>query len=237
MRLDKLVSEAVGISRTDARKFIAKGQVCVNGAVCKKADTKVEQTTPLTVNGKAAEYVQYVYIMLNKPQGVVSASTDKRDVTVVNLVQKDFGRRSLFPAGRLDKDSTGFVLLTDDGGFAHDILAPKRHVPKTYKVKLDVPVTAQMQAGFEKGVTLADGESLKPAALTPDLDDPYSCTVVLVQGVYHQIKRMFGVFDAGVVALHRTDIGGVALDSTLQPGAYRCLTAREVALLKREKAE
>ena len=141
----------------------------------------------------------------------------------------DFARRQLFPAGRLDKTSTGFVLLTDDGGFAHDILAPKRHVSKTYTVTLDTPLTAEMKAGFAAGVTLADGTALSPAeveALTPD---GLTVRVLLKQGVYHQIKRMFGVYGAGVNALHRDAIGGLALDAALAPGQWRELSDAEVA--------
>ena len=141
----------------------------------------------------------------------------------------DFARRQLFPAGRLDKTSTGFVLLTDDGTFAHDILAPKRHVSKTYTVVIDTPLTEEMRRGFAEGVTLADGTALSPAeveALTPD---GLTVKVRLRQGVYHQIKRMFGVYGAGVNALHRDAIGGLALDPALAPGQWRELSAEEVS--------
>ena len=127
----------------------------------------------------------------------MSASTDKRDTTVVDLIGDAYPRRELFPAGRLDKTSTGFVLLTDDGGFAHEILAPKRHVSKTYTVVIDTPLTEEMRRGFAEGVTLADGTALSPAkveALTPD---GLTVKVRLRQGVYHQIKRMFGVYGRG----------------------------------------
>ncbi|MDD2994212.1 MAG: pseudouridine synthase, partial [Pygmaiobacter sp.] len=152
---------------------------------------------------------------------------------VTDFVKQDYPRRTLFPAGRLDKDSTGFVLLTDDGALAHDLLAPRRHVDKTYFVKVDTPVTKAMEQGFIQGVTLADGKRMLPAELLPDAKDPFAATVVLHQGVYHQIKRMFGVFDAGVVALHRVAIGGVVLDAALAPGASRPLTQSELALLQK----
>lgn len=167
----------------------------------------------VTLNGQPLVLQQYVYIMLDKPKGVVSAAADKNDVTVVDLVGRAYPRRSLFPAGRLDKTSTGFVLVTDDGAFAHDILAPRRHVPKTYEVLLDTPLTPEMAAGFAAGVRLADGQRLQPAELSPGPDGPCSARVVLRQGVYHQIKRMFGVYGAGVNELRRTAIGG--------PGAGR----------------
>ena len=232
MRLDKFVADAAQLTRSAARSLIAKGRVTVNGQVCKKADCALREDDSVCADGKPLACEEYVYIMLNKPAGVVSASTDGRDKTVVDLVGGAFPRRQLFPAGRLDKTSTGFVLLTDDGAFAHDILAPKRHVPKTYRVVLDTPVTDEMVEAFAAGVTLADGQTMQPARLIPDEADPFAATVVLRQGVYHQIKRMFGVLDAGVNQLHRTAIGGLALDEGLAPGAWRLITPEEKALIQ-----
>lgn len=232
MRLDKFVADAAQLTRSAARGLIAKGRVTVNGQVCKKADCALREGDSVCADGKPLACEEYVYIMLNKPAGVVSASTDGRDKTVVDLVGGAFPRRQLFPAGRLDKTSTGFVLLTDDGAFAHDILAPKRHVPKTYRVVLDTPVTDEMVKAFAAGVTLADGQTMQPAQLIPDEADLFAATVVLRQGVYHQIKRMFGVLDAGVNQLHRTAIGGLALDEGLAPGAWRLITPEEKALIQ-----
>ena len=236
IRLDKYLAERLGVTRSESRKKIAAGAVTVDGAVCKRADAKLdEQTAVVSVDGRAlaGAYEKYVYLMLNKPVGVVSAARDARDKTVVDLVAGAYPRRQLFPAGRLDKTSTGFVLLTDDGAFAHDILAPGRHVDKTYAVELDTPLTPAMAAGFAAGVTLADGTRLAPAEVTPDGADPCRVRVVLHQGVYHQIKRMFGVYGAGVNALHRLGIGPVALDPGLAPGAWRPLRDGEVAALRR----
>lgn len=162
MRLDKYLSERTGLTRSESRKAITKGRVAVNGIVCRKADTQVAEDAAVAVDGVplAGTYQKYVYIMLNKPEGVVSASRDKRDTTVVDLVAADFPRRALFPAGRLDKTSTGFVLLTDDGALAHDLLSPAHHVDKQYLVTLDTPLTDAMRAGFAAGVTLADGETM-----------------------------------------------------------------------------
>ncbi len=228
MRLDKYLAETAQCTRSEAKTLLAKGRVQVNGAVCKKGDTQLRDTDTVAVDGKALAYQKFVYLMLNKPQGVVSASTDKRDTTVVDLVGDAYPRRELFPAGRLDKTSTGFVLLTDDGVFAHDILAPKRHVAKTYTVTLDTPLTDAMVEGFAQGVTLADGTALSPAQVTALTPDGLTVQVVLKQGVYHQIKRMFGVYGAGVNGLHRDAIGGLALDQTLAPGQWRELSAEEV---------
>ena len=232
MRLDKYLAETAQCTRSEAKALLSKGRVQVNGAVCKKGDTQLKETDTVAVDGKALNYQQFVYLMLNKPEGVVSASTDKRDTTVVDLVGDAYPRRQLFPAGRLDKTSTGFVLLTDDGTLAHDILAPGRHVPKQYLVTLDTPLTNAMRVGFAAGVTLADGQTLAPAEVKPAGADPCVVRVTLHQGVYHQIKRMFGVFDAGVNALHREVIGPVALDAALVPGQWRELTAEEVNALR-----
>ena len=210
MRLDKYLAERTGMTRSESRKAVTKGRVSIDGAVCRKADTQLdEHTAAVALDGVplAGAYRKFVYIMLNKPEGVVSASRDKKDTTVVDLVAADFPRRELFPAGRLDKASTGFVLLTDDGALAHDILSPAHHVEKQYVVTLDTPLT----------------------------DDGLTVRVTLRQGVYHQIKRMFGVFDAGVNALHRESIGGVALDPALAPGQWRELTAEEVERLQNVK--
>ena len=229
MRLDKYLAETAQCTRSEAKTLLQKGKVTVNGTLCKKGDTQLRETDVVAVEGRPLAYQKFVYIMLNKPEGVVSASTDKRDTTVVDLLGDAYPRRELFPAGRLDKTSTGCVRLTDDGGFAHDILAPNRHVSKTYTVTLDTPLTAEMKAGFAAGVTLADGTALSPAeveALTPD---GLTVRVLLKQGVYHQIKRMFGVYGAGVNALHRDAIGGLALDAALAPGQWRELSDAEVA--------
>ena len=179
MRLDKYLAETAQCTRSEAKAMLSKGRVQVNGAVCKKGDTQLKESDTVAVDGKVLCYQQFVYLMLNKPEGVVSASTDKRDTTVVDLVGDAYPRRQLFPAGRLDKTSTGFVLLTDDGTFAHDILAPKRHVAKTYTVTLDTPLTDEMKAGFAAGVTLADGTALSPAEVTALTDDGLTVRVVL----------------------------------------------------------
>ncbi len=229
IRLDKFLTQALAVTRSEAKTLLSKGKVTVDGVVCKKGDTKVSPAQNITVKGQpVTAAAEHVYLMLHKPQGVVSASRDPHDQTVVDLVAADFPRRELFPAGRLDKTSTGFVLITDDGAFAHDILHPKRHVPKTYVVGIDTPLTEEMIRGFAAGVTLADGQKLAPASVQPLSEDGLLVRVELRQGVYHQIKRMFGVYGAGVNTLHRDGIGGVVLDQALAPGQYRPLTEAEV---------
>ena len=229
MRLDKYLAERTGMTRSESRKAVTKGRVMIDGAVCRKADTQLdEHTAAVALDGVplAGAYRKYVYIMLNKPEGVVSASRDKKDTTVVDLVAADFPRR--------EKTSTGFVLLTDDGALAHDILSPAHHVKKQYVVTLDTPLTDAMRRGFAEGVTLADGETMAPADVEPLTDDGLTVRVTLRQGVYHQIKRMFGVYAAGVNALHRESIGGVALDAALAPGQWRELTEEEEKKLRQK---
>mgnify|MGYP000397021530 CR=1 FL=1 len=166
-----------------------KGRVSLNGAVIKKGETKCTESDSITVDGKDVGNSEFVYIMMNKPKGVISASDGKGDKTVVDILPEDMKRRGLFPAGRLDKDTTGFVLITDDGEFAHNILSPAHHIDKTYIVTLDKPVTEEVKSDFESGMTLND-EKLLRAELSILNEDRTVAKVVLHQGLYHQIKRM-----------------------------------------------
>ena len=232
MRLDRFLAESAALTRSEARRAIQRGEVRVGGDVCRKADAQVDENAAATLRGQALARETFVYVMLDKPAGVVSASEDAHCTTVADLVRGAYPRRQLFPAGRLDKTSTGFVLLTDDGALAHALLAPRRHVPKTYTVVLDTPLTPAMEAGFAAGVCLADGSRMRPAGVRACSADGLTVEVELRQGVYHQIKRMFGVYGAGVNALRRTAIGPVALDAALGAGGYRALTAAELAALR-----
>ncbi len=227
MRLDKYIAQAMGISRKESRIQVLKGRITVDGELCKNIDKQVDENSKVCCEGSELSRTDYVYIMLNKPLGVISASSSACDETVVDIVKEFYPRRELFPAGRLDKASTGFILLTDDGAFAHDILSPKRHVPKGYTVELDTPLTDKMRDGFAGGVKLADGEVMMPAKVFAVSDDLKTVKVIIRQGVYHQIKRMFGVFDVGVNALHRDSIGGLELDANLAQGEWRELTQNE----------
>ena len=181
-RLDKILSTQLNISRTDAKTMLKKGRVSVNGTVTKTADTKCADSDIVTVDGEQIAYSKFVYIMMNKPQGVISASDGKGEKTVVDLLPDDMKRRGLFPAGRLDKDTTGFVLLTDDGEFAHSILSPSKHIDKTYVAHLDKPITAELVEDFRGGMTL-NGEKLLEAEVTPIDGDLTVCQVVLRQGL------------------------------------------------------
>lgn len=234
MRLDQYLAKACGLSRSAAKNAVRQGKVKINGSLCKAADTALSPQDEVMLEGRVLSWREFVYIMMDKPAGVLSATKDARERTVVDLVAKEYPGRALFPAGRLDKQSTGFILLTDDGALAHDLLSPKKHVEKTYEVVLDAPVTQEMVKGFAEGVTLADGETMKPAKLMMEDERPCCARVVLTQGVYHQIKRMFGIYGVGVNELRRTAIGGVVLDDALGEGGFRELTDAELALLKRQ---
>lgn len=210
--------------------MLKKGRVSVNGTVTKSADTKCSDTDVITVDSEKITYSKHIYIMMNKPQGVISASDGKGEKTVVDLLPDSMKRRGLFPAGRLDKDTTGFVLITDDGDFAHSILSPSRHIDKTYVAHLDKPITLQVIEDFKGGMEL-NGEKLLEAELSPIDGDPTVCKVVLKQGLYHQVKRMFKKHGITVTALDRTKMGNLPLDSSLKPGESRFLTAEELDLI------
>ena len=229
-RLDKILSTQLNISRTDAKQMIKKGRVSVNGIPAKSGDVKVVDADIVAVDGNEISYSRFVYIMMNKPKGVISASDGKGEKTVVDLVPSDMQRRGLFPAGRLDKDTTGFVLLTDDGEFAHSILAPSRHIDKTYVVTLDKPVTPEAVADFRSGMEL-NGEKLLQADAEIISEDATVCRVVLRQGLYHQIKRMFKKHGLTVLELKRVKMGNLPLDDSLLPGECRYLSQKELDLI------
>lgn len=229
-RLDKILSTQLNISRTDAKQMIKKGRVSVNGIPAKSGDVKVADADIVAVDGNEISYSRFVYIMMNKPKGVISASDGKGEKTVVDLVPSDMQRRGLFPAGRLDKDTTGFVLLTDDGEFAHSILAPSRHIDKTYVVTLDKPVTPEAVADFRSGMEL-NGERLLQADAEIISEDATVCRVVLRQGLYHQIKRMFKKHGLTVLELKRVKMGNLRLDDSLLPGECRYLSQKELDLI------
>ena len=229
-RLDKILSTQLNISRTDAKQMIKKGRVSINGIPAKSGDVKVADADIVAVDGNEISYSRFVYIMMNKPKGVISASDGKGEKTVVDLVPSDMQRRGLFPAGRLDKDTTGFVLLTDDGEFAHSILSPSRHIDKTYVVTLDKPVTPEVVQDFRSGMEL-NGERLLQADVEFISEDATVCRVVLRQGLYHQIKRMFKKHGLTVVELKRVKMGNLPLDDSLLPGECRYLSQNELDLI------
>lgn len=226
MRLDKLIASQGTYSRKDAKELLKKKQVLVNGQVVKDPGLSVDPAEDrVVVAGQTLTYEEHVYLMLNKPEGVVCATEDRDCQTVLDLVPTELARPGLFPAGRLDKDTTGFVLLTDDGDFSHRILSPKNHVPKTYLATLARPLAPEDIAALEDGILLKDGTRCLPATVTP-LEG--TCVQVRIcEGKYHQIKRMFAACGNHVDHLVRTHIGNLELDPNLGEGQCRRLKTEE----------
>lgn len=232
-RLDKAIAMQGSLSRSEVKTLIRKGAVTVNGQVVKNSDFGVDfDRDTVAVQGKELSLSMHIYLMLNKPKGVVSASEDKKLPTVVDLVPKELWRKGLFPAGRLDKDTTGFVLITDDGEFAHDILSPKKHISKTYHALVNGTITDEMVEGFAKGVTIGEDFTL-PASLKKISSEEQGDwgEVILKEGMYHQIKRMFGAYGLKVLELKRVQMGKLPLDPNLEEGKCRELTAEELRLV------
>lgn len=234
IRLDKFISSQLTISRKDAKLLLKKQSVTVNDAVITKADSSVDcDKDRICVNGKEISFKSHLYIMLNKPKGVVSATSDTSDITVVDILPAKLKRKGMFPAGRLDKDTTGFVLVTDDGEFAHDILSPAHHVKKTYTVQVARSVSDDEFKRFFDGMKVGD-DIFKPAELSfiNESDGMFNYEIKIVEGKYHQIKRMFASTGNPVINLHRTAIGGLLLDEKLLPGESREISDEELQKIK-----
>lgn len=228
-RLDKLLCSQGTLTRSEAGRVIRSGRVTVDGAVCRQPAQKLDpHTQKIAVDGKALGYAEYVYWMLNKPAGILCVSRDPKAPTVVDLLPADQRRRGLFPAGRLDKDTHGLVLITDDGEFAHRMLSPRHHIPKTYLARLDKPLTEAGAEAFRAGPLLEDGTQCQPAQLRLlETGDNPLVEVVIYEGKYHQIKRMFAAVGCHVEWLKRIKMGDLTLDESLEEGMCRPLTAEE----------
>lgn len=225
-RLDKIISSQLPLSRKEARRAIKIGEVTVDGKVIKDFGYLADpQTQKIEYNGQALEYKKYIYIVMNKPMGIISASNDKSRQTVVDLVPENLRRAGLFPVGRLDRDTTGILLITDDGNFGHTLMSPKKHISKVYEVLLDGNVTEEMCLMFSRGITLADGTLCAPAELK--ILGECRTLIRIDEGKYHQIKRMFGVVGLGVNGLKRISIGGLRLPADLSEGESRELKQEE----------
>lgn len=230
-RIDKIISTSLGVSRSEAARIIRSGSVEINGKIIKSPGDRAEESSDcITCNGEKIEYNKFVYIMMNKPQGVISASSSDEE-TVIDILPEGMKRKNLFPAGRLDRDTTGFMLITDDGDFAHRILSPKRHIPKTYEALLDKPFDSNVVRAFEQGVVLKECVCM-PAQLEALGGDCTKAVVTIRQGMYHQIKRMFASFGITVLELKRVAMGCLRLDPSLAPGECRYLTPEELALMQ-----
>ncbi len=225
-RLDKLLASTGQWSRSQVKELVRQGRVRVDGRTAAKPEEKCGPEQILEVDGAPVCLQKFVYIMMNKPAGWLSATEDKRQQTVLDLLDKPLQRRGLFPVGRLDKDTTGLLLLTDDGELAPRLLAPKSHVDKVYLARVDGQVDEEDVAAFRAGMTLDDGLVCMPADLKP-LEDGSRCLVTLREGKFHQVKRMLAFRGKPVLELKRLSMGPLKLDESLHPGGWRPLTDGE----------
>jgi 16S rRNA pseudouridine516 synthase len=228
-RLDKLLASTGRWSRREAKRLVKEGRVLVDGIPALCAEDKVNpERSAVLVDGADIGYARQTYIMLHKPAGVLSATEDPRQRTVLDLLPPELRRRGLFPVGRLDRDTEGLLLLTDDGALAHRLLSPKSHVDKVYYAHLDVPLGEEDRLAFAQGIVLEDGYRCMAAELAL-LGDGGEVLITLREGKFHQIKRMAAARGSRVIYLKRLRMGALSLDGALPPGGWRCLTEEEIA--------
>ena len=231
MRLDKFLSNAGVGSRSQVKNLIKKGMVSVNNNIARSGDDVIDENHDLIIcQGKRISLVKYRYFMLNKPAGVVSATEDNLDKTVLECLSKE-DRKDMFPVGRLDKDTTGLLLLTNDGELAHNLLSPRKHVDKTYYVTCEKEVSESQIEALRKGVDIGDDKMTLPALARRGLQ-ANELYLTIREGRFHQVKRMLQAVDNKVISLKRISMGSLKLDEKLNPGEYRALTAEELKDLK-----
>lgn len=230
LRLDKLLSDSGLWSRKEAKQLLRQGRVQVDGTVERAPERKVRpDQARVTVDGQPVGWSEFHYIMMNKPAGVLTATEDRHQKTVLDLLPPEY--QKLFPVGRLDKDTEGLLLLTDDGALAHRLLSPRHHVDKVYLAEIDGETDPADAAAFAAGMTLGDGTRCQPAGL--ESLGPGRCRVTLREGKFHQVKRMLAQRGKPVLHLKRLSMGNLVLDEALKPGNFRVLTAQEVQSLKK----
>ena len=230
MRLDKFLTACEVGSRSEVKNIIKKGQISIDGIICKNADYKLdEENSVVYFLGKPLTYKPFQYFLLNKPMNVVSATQDNLDKTVLDLI-KDVRKKDLFPVGRLDKDTEGLLIITNDGALAHNLLSPKKHVDKTYFVGLRFPIQKKDIIHLEEGVDIGEDKLTLPAKVK--IINPLHIELTIHEGKFHQVKRMMQAVDNEVIYLKRISFGSLLLDSSLNPGDYRELTDEEVMKLK-----
>jgi 16S rRNA pseudouridine516 synthase len=234
-RLDKVLAHMGVGTRSELKKIVRQGRIQVNGNIVKDAGLQVTPETDLIeFDGETIVYKRFIYVMLNKPQGVISATEDGRERTVLDLLDDSLRVFDLFPVGRLDKDTEGLLLLSNDGQLAHNLLSPRKHVPKTYFAHIEGIVGEDDREYFSKGVLLDDGYTTLPAQLMiKQVDEDSSPPISMIEltiheGKFHQVKRMFHAVDKQVVYLQRIQMGSLSLDPLLNPGEYRLLTDGEL---------
>lgn len=233
MRLDKLLAHMNYGSRKEVKEWIRKGYVSVNGTIIKDDDFKVaEETDEIVFLNETVHYEHKIYLVMNKPKGVVSATFDAREKTILDLIE-GYDQRGLFPVGRLDKDTTGLLVITNDGELAHQLLSPAKHVKKCYEVTFTGEKKPSMIAAFQKGIILEDGYQCLPAKL--EFVGENKALITIMEGKFHQVKRMFASVGLEVVELKRISFGGLALPKDLELGKVRKLTEEELMLIKQNE--
>ena len=232
MRLDKLFSECGILSRRDTARAAARGEITVNGTPVKRADVQVkEESDVICFRGERVQYARFVYIMLNKPEGYISATEDGSLPVVTSLLPEEIQRRGVFPSGRLDRDTVGLMIITDDGELSHLLLSPKRHVAKKYGFTLSLPLPDGAEKRFLEGVSLKEGVC-RAATLSLNAERTAG-EIVLTEGRYHQIKRMMHTEGSEILTLERLSFAGIVLDESLPRGAWRYLTEQEIEQLRK----
>lgn len=235
MRLDKFLADMGAGSRSQIKEAVRKGRVMVNGVVANRPEEPVRETDEIVLDGKNVSYITMEYYMLYKPSGVLSATKDKKAMTVLDLIA-DKKRKDLFPVGRLDKDTEGLLLITNDGELAHRLLSPKRHVPKVYFARVDGKITEEMVKQFADGVVIQEAFTALPASMTiltcSDVESEAELTIY--EGKFHQVKRMFEAVGLTVTYLKRLSMGSLSLDESMGKGGFRALTEEELEGLKKE---
>ncbi len=228
MRLDKFLTQAGVGTRSLVKEYIRKGLILVDGVAEKRPERKIDENIQeICYQGKRITYEKFVYYMLNKPAGCVSATTDKRDKTVIDLLSEE-GRTDLFPVGRLDKDTEGLLLITNDGDLAHRLLSPKKQVPKKYLAILAEDVSEEQAGILETGVDIGEEKRTRPAVFEWKNREKKEAYLTITEGKFHQVKRMFEAVDNQVLFLKRLSMGSLMLDEALQPGQYRPLRTEEL---------
>ena len=234
-RLDKILSATGHWSRREVKDLVKYGRVSVDGVKAKKPEDKCDPAqAEIRVDGQVVDCAPFVYLMLHKPAGLLSATEDKQQKTVIDLLPEHLRRRGLFPVGRLDKDTEGLLVLTDDGALAHALLSPKKHVDKVYYAEVEGQVNEEDVAALAEGMTLGDGLECLPAGLAI-VEDGSKCLVTLREGKYHQVKRMLAARGKPVRYLKRLSMGGLQLDETLEKGQWRPMTLEEIAALQKKE--
>lgn len=234
LRIDKILATVGCGSRAEVKRYCKYGMIRVNGEVVRNAGLQVDpENDEIIFEGEKVIYREFIYIMLNKPGGYISATFDKHDPIVLDLIDPSYLTFEPFPVGRLDKDTEGLLILTNDGQLTHRVLSPKKHVPKTYYAKVEGIVTEDDKSAFEEGVTLDDGYETMPAQLKILKSDEISeIELTIHEGKFHQVKRMFESVGKKVVYLKRISMGKLELDESLALGEYRELSEEEIKLME-----